>query len=180
MKKGIILLSVLMLGLGMKAQHELGIGLGTAHLFGDFGGGPGNGTLFIKDLDLRATRPSVSVFYRYNFAKVLAVRAQLLYGHLYSNDKFSGNDSRFVRQLNSTSSVLDASVQAEVNFIPLRYCCGIPRFSPYIAAGVGISHINTQIASNEAEGIPTTETQYIDEKHSIGYFKYTYSIRCKV
>lgn len=162
MKKGIILLAALMLGLGIKAQHEVGIGIGTAHLFGDFGGGPGNGTIFIKDLDLRSTRPSVSVFYRYNFAKVLAVRAQLLYGHLYSNDKFSENQFRFARQLNSSSSIIDASIQAEIHFVPLRFCSGTARFSPYVAAGVGISNVQTQLASNTVEGIPATETQYID------------------
>lgn len=161
MKKLSIILIVLIATMGVKAQHEIGIGLGTTHFLGDLGGGPGNGTIFLKDIDLRATRPSVGVFYRYNFAKVLAVRTELLYGMLYGNDAYSEEASRFARQLQANASVFDVTVQLEVHFIPLQFCSGKARFSPYVAAGVGVAMATPQISSNSSEGIPATELQYI-------------------
>ncbi|MGB1247924.1 MAG: DUF6089 family protein [Chitinophagales bacterium] len=142
------------------AQHEIGVSVGTSHLLGDFGGGPGNGTIFIKDIDIATTRPAFGVFYRYNFAKFLALRGQFLYGTLYSNDKFSENSSRNVRQLQSTSPVFDLNAQFEFNFIPLRLCDYGMRFSPYIAGGIGIAKTNPKLSSNNGN-IQDTEYQYI-------------------
>ncbi|MGB1248967.1 MAG: DUF6089 family protein [Chitinophagales bacterium] len=144
----------------LSAQHEIGVSIGTSHLLGDFGGGAGTGTIFIKDIDLAATRPAFGVFYRYNFAKFLGIRAQLLYGRLYGNDKYSENQSRNIRQLQSTSPVFDINAQFEFNFIPLRLCDYGMRFSPYIAGGVGIAKTSPKLSSNNG-GIPDTELQYI-------------------
>ena len=124
MKKLITITAFLLGMICLQAQHEIGIGLGSSHLLGDFGGGLGEGTLFIKDLDLKSTKPSSSLFYRYSFAKVLAVRGQLTYAGLASNDLYSGDESRFNRGLNSTAGILDLSAQLEIHFIPSRLCSG--------------------------------------------------------
>jgi hypothetical protein len=153
----------LLASLQIKAQHEVGLGLGTAHLLGDFGGGVGNGTLFIKDVDLRSTRPAASLFYRYHFAKVLALRAQALYGNLYSNDLYSGSQDRYNRALNASTPILDVSAQMEVHFVPLKLCCGKARFSPYVAAGIGFARVNPILGGSSEEGIAQSEEPYIED-----------------
>lgn len=161
MKKLITTLVIVVLSIPAIAQHEIGVSIGTTHFLGDLGGGPGTGTIFLKDIDLKATRHGVGVFYRYNFAKVLAVRAELLHGMLYGNDAYSEEASRFSRQLQSNSSVFDLTAQLEIHFIPLQFCSGKARFSPYVAAGVGVAMVNPQIISNSSKGIPASEIQYI-------------------
>lgn len=143
------------------AQHEVGISIGTAHLLGDFGGGPGNGTIFIKDIDIKSTRPAVGVFYRYNFAKFWSARAQFKFGQLYSNDLFSEESFRKRRALVSKTNAFDGSAQLEFNFIALKFCKGKAIFSPYIATGIGFASVKPLVNSSSAEGIPSTETQYI-------------------
>lgn len=122
------------------AQHEIGVSLGTSNLLGDFGGGPGNGTLFIKDIEPTLFKPAFGAFYRYNFLKVFGIRGQLLYGTLASDDELSQNDARYARGLNSTSPVIDGTVQLEFNFIPIKYCQYKNSFTPYLAGGIGVSH----------------------------------------
>lgn len=161
MKKLILIVLIVGASKQMFAQHELGISLGTAHLLGDFGGGPGDGTIFLKDLDIQTTRPAVGIFYRYNFAKFLSARAQFKYGQLYSNDLFSEESSRFARGLASSSHLFDGSLQLEFNIIPLNLCSGNERFSPYIATGIGFTSVNSTVSTTNAEGIPSTESQYI-------------------
>jgi hypothetical protein len=163
MKRLVLASLVLCLGLGLQAQHEVGVSLGTSHLLGDFGGGPGQGTIFLKDLDFQSTAPSLGLFYRYNFAKVLALRAQFIYGGLNSNDLYSANDSRFIRGLGSKSSLMDLSAQFELHFIPLQLCSPTFKVTPYIAGGIGISKVNSTVFSTEFEGIPASELQYIDQ-----------------
>lgn len=163
MKKLIIILAVLLATISLQAQHEVGIGLGTSHLLGDFGGGPGRGTIFLKDLDLQSTKPSVSLFYRYHFLKVLALRGQFLYAGLASNDVYSAEQGRFDRGLNSQTALMDLSGQLEIHFIPLKVCCGKTRVSPYVAVGVGLLRANPAIGGQEVEGFSAAELQYIDE-----------------
>lgn len=161
MKKLILAIFVVLASHQLFAQHEVGVSLGTSHLLGDFGGGPGVGTIFLKDVDMQSTRPSVGLFYRYNFVKFLGVRAQFLYGQLHSNDLFSEENSRFKRGFASKSSILDGSVQLEFNMNPLKFCSGKARFSPYVAAGIGLTHANAVVSSVNPESIPAGESQYL-------------------
>ena len=163
MKRLLIIGIVFCLGFGVKAQHELGFSLGSSHLLGDFGGGPGKGTIFLKDLDFQSTQVSAGVFYRYNFLKVLAIRGQFLYGGLNSNDAYSANEARFSRGLTSRSPLLDLSTQLELHFIPLQLCSPNFKVSPYIAGGIGVSRFNPTVGSSDDEGIANSELQYIDE-----------------
>lgn len=145
------------------AQHEVGLGFGTAHLLGDFGGGLGRGTIFIKDLDPQSTKPSASLFYRYNFLKILAMRGQFTYAGLSSNDIYSAEQSRFERGLNSKTRLMVLSVQIEVHLLPLKPCRGSLRVSPYIAAGLGVLRANPNIMGQGGEGFSTNESQYIND-----------------
>lgn len=163
MKKMSLILLCLILGVGLKAQHELGLSLGTSHLLGDFGGGPGQGTIFLKDLDLKATRPEVGVFYRYNFARFFAVRAQFIYGSFYSNDIYSGSQDRYDRGMQSKTVLYDLSTQFEFHFVPLNLCCNTTRVSPYIAGGVGLLKVNPETTNGDTEsGIAAEELQFMN------------------
>lgn len=160
----LITIAVLTLSIyGLRAQQEAGIGFGTAHLMGDFGGGLGQGTIFIKDLDLQSTKPSLSLFYRYNFLEILAVRGQFTYAGLSSNDIYSADQGRFNRGLNSKASVMDLSAQIEIHFIPLKPCRGSLRVSPYISVGLGFLRANPNITGQGGEGLSSNEFQYIND-----------------
>lgn len=163
MKRVIIISLLSILSLGLSAQHELGLSLGSSHLLGDFGGGPGKGTIFVKDIDLRSSRPALGLFYRYNFAKFLALRAEFTYASLSSNDKYSANEARYDRGLRSSSSLLDLSGLIEFNFIPLKACCGKFKFTPYVASGIALSRLNPSLEANSSEGISPDELQYISD-----------------
>lgn len=163
MKRLVILSLLSIIGLGLQAQHELGLSIGSSHLLGDFGGGPGKGTIFVKDIDLQSSRPAVGLFYRYNFAKFLALRTEFTYASLSSDDKFSANQARYDRALRSNSSLLDLSALVEFNFIPLKACCGKFRFTPYLASGIAMSRVNPTVESNSSKGISDEEQQYISD-----------------
>lgn len=180
MKKLITITAVLLGIISLQAQHEIGIGLGTSHLLGDFGGGPGEGTLFIKDLDLKSTQPSASLFYRYHFAKVLALRGQFLYAGLSSNDLYSAEQNRFDRGLNSKASLMDLSAQLELHFIPLRLCSGKTRVSPYIAGGIGFARANPTIGGQGEEGFAAEELQYIDDSGPVSALNIPMAMGVKV
>lgn len=166
--KNLILLAIILCATSQSiAQHEVGISLGTSHLLGDFGGEPGTGTIFIKDIDIQSTRPSVGLFYRYNFSKFFNARAQFMYGQLHSNDLYSGEEFRLKRGLASKSHLFDGSLQLEFNFNTLKYCSGKSSFSPYIASGIGLAIANAVVTSSNAEGISSTETQYIKKGQAL-------------
>lgn len=167
MKQLLMACLVVCLGFGAQAQHEVGFSLGSSHLLGDFGGGPGQGMLFLKDLDFQSTKPSAGIFYRYNFAKVLALRAQFLLGGLSSNDLYSADEFRYARGLRSKSALMDLSAQFELNFIPLQLCSPNFRITPYIAGGIGVSRVNPTVSSSDNEGIANSELQYIDDNGNL-------------
>ncbi|MEZ4979310.1 MAG: DUF6089 family protein [Chitinophagales bacterium] len=163
MKRLVIIALFSMFSLGLSAQHELGLSIGSSHLLGDFGGGPGKGTIFVKDIDLQSSRLAAGLFYRYNFAKFLALRGEFTYAALSSDDAFSANEARYDRGLRSNSSLLDLSALMEFNFIPLKACCGKFRFTPYVASGIALSRINPSVEANSSEGISDDELQYISD-----------------
>lgn len=164
MTRTILFALIISCGFTLKAQHEVGASIGTSQLLGDFGGGVGNGTLFVKDIDLKSFRPAFGVFYRYNFLKVLAVRGQFMYGTLYGNDLYSENEFRYARGLVSKSPVLDLNAQLEINFIPLQFCSGKFKVTPYVAAGVGIAKVNPTVSSVDIGGeFATEELNYIGD-----------------
>ena len=180
MKKIITIIAATLSVCVLWAQHEVGLGLGTAHLLGDFGGGPGRGSIFIKDLDLQSTKSSASLFYRYNFLKILAMRGQFTYAGLSSSDIYSADQSRFDRGLSSKTKLMDLSIQVEVHFIALKHCHGFLRASPYIAAGLGFSRANTSIAGQGGEGLPLNELQYINNSGLVSAVNIPFAVGLKI
>jgi hypothetical protein len=161
--KKLFVLALVFVGLNTaNAQHELGVGLGSSHLLGDFGGGPGRGTIFLKDLDFPSTKYSGSVFYRYNFRKFFAVRGQFSYMTFSSNDLYSAESSRFNRGLNASSNLLSGSLHFEFNFVPLRPCSGKVGFTPFVSGGVGVLKSNGKVNNLNEDGFDVSELQYIE------------------
>lgn len=161
MTKTILFILLLSGVLNLRAQHEIGATLGTSHLLGDFGGGLGNGSVFVKDIDFQSTTPAFGLFYRYNFLKRLAVRGQFIYGSLNGSDAYTSNQFRAARGLVSKSPVFDFNAQIELNFIPLRYCNGKFGATPYIASGIGFAKVSPTISSLNNEGISQEEYEFI-------------------
>ena len=168
--KNLIIIFALILGVQTAtAQHELGGTIGISNLLGDFGGGAGQGTLFLKDIEPRMFRPAAGVFYRYNFLKVMSIRGQFLYAGLASDDELSQDPARYSRGLKSKSALIDAGVQLELNFIPLKYCSSKNSFSPYIAGGIGISSANATITERDDDiNSIDAESEYIQDGQHMG------------
>jgi len=162
MKKLFILALILVGFSAANAQQELGVGFGSSHLLGDFGGGPGRGTIFLKDLDFPSTKYAGSVFYRYNFRGFFAVRGQFSYLTFSSNDIYSAESSRFNRGLNASANLLSGSMHFEFNFVPIRACSGKTAFTPFVSGGVGLLKSKGKVNNLNEDGFDVSELQYIE------------------
>ena len=163
MTRTILFLLLLCCGLSLNAQHEIGVSIGTSHLLGDFGGGVGDGSVFVKDIDFQSAKPAFGLFYRYNFLKFLAFRGQFLYGSLSGSDAYTPNPFRSERGLASKSPVFDFNAQLEFNFIPLKFCNGKFGATPYLASGIGWAKVNPTIYGINDEGIDPAENEFIGD-----------------
>lgn len=107
----------------------------------------GGGTNFIGDVgDYGFHLPkdySFGGFYRYNFNRHWAIRAQVNYGYIRNADSLSSFEARQNRNLSFQSSILEASIIMEFNF--LEYEPG-SRYThtPYILGGFGAFRFNPQ------------------------------------
>jgi len=152
---------------------------GTNHFMGELGGGKKSPTphfMGIRDLDVKSTRPTWQIAYRYkftgrkkgtgrgvsgqedlNFLQYLAVRGNFTYALLSGHDKLSKFYGRESRNLTFRSSIYEFSGQVEYYFVPEKQ---IPRsrfesikqsqyFSAYLFFGFGFLFYNPK-AKNEA------------------------------
>lgn len=109
----------------MAQQHEIGLFSGGSFYMGELN----------PDKPFALTKPAAGLLYRMNVPHHIGLRANITYGSI------EGNDARVAynttRNLSFQSSIWEASVQMEINFLP--YIAGNPRspFSPFIFGGVG-------------------------------------------
>lgn len=136
--------------------HDIGFALGPNFALTDLGGAKKIGSPFIRDVDFKATRFSISAFYRYNVNKFFAVRANLMYGMLSADDKNTDGvppgpngptDSwyRARRNLNFTTHFFEFQAIGEVNlkkYIRNQAKGSKERWAPYVGAGVGFFYFN--------------------------------------
>jgi len=109
-------------------EGEFGIGVGTAHYFGD--------------LNTRAhfNRPKMAatVFFRKNFSNYISARIGATFARVgYSDVYNSDNEYMTRRNLSFNSNVWELALQGDFNFF--RFMPGEPgfNFTPYITLGVG-------------------------------------------
>jgi hypothetical protein len=142
--------------------HDVGISVGPSFALTDVGGAKLIGAPFLRDVNGKATRFAISAFYRYNVNKIFAVRANLMYGMLKGDDKYtdgkpprydgSGNylapdDSWFRarRNLNFETHIVEFQAMGEVNlkkYIHTDSKGSKERWAPYIAGGLGFFWFN--------------------------------------
>lgn len=150
---------------------ELGIQLGTSHFLGDLGGQRGIGRPFLRDTELKAIRPIIGVFGRYNVGAHFAARLDLNFLMLAGNDSWAGENLgfsgttlaqddawyRFYRNLNFRTNVFEANIAGEI--IPYNFELGggyqeYSVLSPYVFIGVGLYHFNPQGLSPSGSWVP--------------------------
>jgi hypothetical protein len=170
--------------------HDVGFSIGPNFALTDLGGAKKIGSPFIRDIDFKATRYSISAFYRYNVNKFFAVRANLMYGMLKADDantdgKPPGPDGppddswyRARRNLNFETHMFEFQALAEINlkkYIHDEASGSKDRWAPYIAGGLGFFYFNpyTKLNGDKVKLKPLgTEGQNIGYKKPYSNFQF--------
>jgi len=87
--------------------------------------------------------PAAGIFYRYNFHPRQALKSSIFFGGLRANDLDFNNDFQTTRAASFSGSVGEWALQFEFNFFPYTTQGKRWDYTPYLAAGVGISFVNT-------------------------------------
>lgn len=152
-KVQLIILLIFVITLKINAQkyktspHEIGFMLGVANYMGDLS--KSGDVAFFGDIQGKAFRPAVGIFYRNNFYKFFNFRANLTIGQVYGNDKYSPSKYGLQeRNLHFRSNIIDISLLIEWNILPFKIAHYKYRFTPYLAGGVGGFYINPKAKLN--------------------------------
>lgn len=160
--KSLVLLLIILVPTLMNAQgrrwkryrYEVFYGLGAANLLGELGGADQIGTDYIKDLEIKMTRPGIYLGMKYRTTQLTALRLSLTAGFLKGDDQTTTNTYRHARNINFRSPIVEAALTYEVMFLKersghrysLRGVRGIKRLElyPYLFFGVGGFWFNPQ------------------------------------
>jgi len=136
MKKipGLLLLFVLSLSAAGQRSADYGIYGGVTSYLGDIN----PNRLFYRP------QPAGGLFYRYNLNPRQSIRANILLGGLKANDLDFRNNFQQTRALSFSGTVAELAAQFEFNFLPYSTQGKRWNYSPYLAAGAGVSFINTE------------------------------------
>lgn len=138
---------------------ELGIMGGAMYYFGDLNTG----------FDLRHPGFSGSAIARYNFNDRICAKGSINLGSIRGDDKWSKNVYEQRRNLSFQSSIRDASVQFEFNFLPYNHGSSTENFTPYLMAGASVFGYNptTNLNGKQIELRPLgTEGQFKNAEYS--------------
>ena len=137
MRRIFVVLSVMLLGVGVKAQtSEIGLCGGVSFYMGD---------LNPKGV-FSGSRPAGGVLYRYNINPRFAFKANVLFGSMEASDAKTGGDMK--RNLSFRSPLSEISAQIELNFLRLYNERGANPFTPYLFAGIALFSFNPQTELN--------------------------------
>jgi hypothetical protein len=87
--------------------------------------------------------PAGGIFYRYNLNPRQALRANLFMGGLSGNDLDFKNSFQQSRAASFTGIVAELAIQFEFNFLPYATDGKLWDYTPYLAAGAGITFSDT-------------------------------------
>jgi hypothetical protein len=104
---------------------------------------------------LYAPGPAGGIFYRYNLHPRQAIRGSLLVGGIKGNDLDFNNDFQKTRAANFSGMITEFAVQFEFNFLPYSTMGKVWNYSPYFAAGVGATYVNSH-GSAITGGVPVS------------------------
>ena len=135
---------LVMTSANLQAQHEVGIKLHTLNFMGDFGGGGGKGTIFLKDVNVQATTMGLSFEHKRHFAKVLSWKNAIGAFSIHSNDQYTRNPFRRERDLSMKGSLVEMTTGFEIDIFPMPYCVKRSSVTPYfgLSAGAAFSSVD--------------------------------------
>jgi hypothetical protein len=133
-------------------SFEAGVTFAGSGFLGDLGGNAGEGTTFIKDLNLQTTKFFAGAHFTYYPKNWLGLRLAVNYGKLegddnLAEDKPSASGSRRRRNLNFRSDVLEGMLLAEIyptTFFEAEPDDALHKLRPYGMFGVGVFHFNPE------------------------------------
>ncbi len=148
----IVFLSEIFLGTLVEAQSFLNassyqVGLGGSSLLSDLGGAKGNGSNFIKDLDLKSVRFNNSYAIDWAVTNHLEYRTAFSFNYLSADDKYSGNHDRKKRNLSVNTSIFEITPTLKYNFIGSKESA-LKRWTKrsttniYLTLGAGLIYFN--------------------------------------
>lgn len=139
---------------------EVGINIGPSFFLGDLGGNRGEGTRFIKDVNLSLTNLMYGGFFTVYPNDWLGVRAAAQFGRLEGEDeviegKGGAELYRKQRNLDFRTNIFEAYVAAEIYPLNLLLYHNMeykPRWQPYGVLGVGMYTYNPQGSLTDGNG----------------------------
>ncbi|MDX9928886.1 MAG: DUF6089 family protein [Bacteroidales bacterium] len=137
MKSCIIILALAAFSLALRGQQTVdwGVSAGTTAYIGDIN--PDN--LFVSP------GMGAALFHRYNFHPRHSLRSSIMAGTLRGNDQDAENAFQTNRGDSFSGLIGELSTQVEFNFFPYRTDGQRWSYSPYIAGGIGVSFIGTEV-----------------------------------
>lgn len=140
-------------------QAEVGLGIGTAHYFGDLN----------PEGSLSQLNYSAGLFYQRYLGNYIGARVSAQYIHLAASDKDNKSAAYHNRGLDFTNNVLELTVMGSFNFF--RYAPGTSghSFTPYVGLGIGGIYTNPFTHNDQGEKVSLrklgTEGQYSSTVH---------------
>lgn len=104
-----------------RTRYEVIGGIGPSSFFGDLGGGNKNGTHFMGDLNLQATRYHLLLGVRYKLKEKMALKLNLIYGRISGSDSYTEAESRKSRNVTFSSGLFEPSIQYEYSILKEKF-----------------------------------------------------------
>lgn len=123
-------------------RYEMVAGIGTVNIFGDLGGGRGDGRHNTLDFDIQGTRPSLAVGFRYKLKELVSVKGNLFFAFGNASDKYTDNIPRANRSATSNVFMFEPSLQLEYSLVKERYG---RRYTMSNIRRFNFTHINTYV-----------------------------------
>jgi hypothetical protein len=105
-------------GNGFSQNLEIVGGLGVINFLGELGGSPDIGSDFVRDLEMRATRPTIHLGLRYLAGSRYSHKIEMTMGWLRGDDKWTTQENRNDRNLNFRSPLFEFGTRSEFYFLP--------------------------------------------------------------
>lgn len=127
---------------------EAGGSIGIMNAFTDLGGKKGPGKGFIKDMNLKNSKPSFSLYTVLMYRDAIGFRLEGTFGNVGAYDSIlkDSKEPRYRRNLSFRSKIADFQLSAEIHPLFFKwYDEGeAPYWSPYLVAGIGFFSFNPQ------------------------------------
>jgi hypothetical protein len=135
-----------------KWKWEAGLSLGAMNCLTDLGGHKGKGGAFIKDVNWSNTLPCFGTSIIVSHQDIIGFRLEATFGRLSANDAVLKDEDtdptgRYWRNLSFRTRIREGLGLIEFCPVPLL-ASSIPKWSPYVLAGVGFFHFEPEAEIN--------------------------------